>query len=144
MKEDDSADGLFSVLFDETADARAGIPPAELTEKIIGCAYIVSNTLGCGFIERVYENSLAYELRKASLSAVQQRKIAVKYEGVVVGDYEADIIVEDCVIIEIKATRALNDAHRAQCLNYLKATGIRVGLVINFGTPKVEIRRVIH
>ncbi len=118
------------------------MPPAELSEKVIGCAFKVSNTLGCGFLERVYENALSHELRKAGLSVVQQQKIDVIYDGVVVGFYEADIIVEGVLVLEIKALRALDDAHKAQLLNYLKGTGLRLGLLINFGTSKVEVKRV--
>lgn len=123
-------------LFDES------LPPSILTERIIGCAYTVSNSLGCGFLEKVYENALAHELRKAGFRVVQQQKVNVVYDGIEVGFYEADIVVDECVIIEVKATRALDDAHKAQCINYLKATGIRLGLLINFGTPRVEVKRV--
>ena len=135
---------LISVLFEsDRGTERSGeMPSSELTEKIIGCAYNVSNTLGCGFLEKVYENSLAHELRKAGFSITQQQKIDVAYDGVVVGFYESDIIVEGRIIIEVKALRALDVAHKAQCLNYLKATGIRLGLLINFGNPKVEVKRV--
>ena len=122
---------------------RSGLmPSAELTEKIIGCAYKVSNTLGCGFLERVYENSLAHELRKAGFRIKQQEKIDVLYDGIIVGFYEADIIVNGRIIIEVKALRSMDEAHKAQCLNYLKATGIRLGLLINFGSPRVEVKRV--
>jgi GxxExxY protein len=113
----------------------------ELTERIIGCAYAVSNTLGCGFLEKVYENALAIELRKAGLKAVQQHIVKVKYAGAVVGDFSADILVEGRVIVELKAVDALAQIHVAQCLNYLKATGLRVCLLINFGKPKVQIKR---
>ncbi|MBC7901215.1 MAG: GxxExxY protein [Saprospiraceae bacterium] len=135
---------LISVLFEIQNDHKIfrELPPAELTEKIIGCAFKVSNTLGCGFLEKVYENSLAYELRRAGFQVSQQRKIDVFYDGVVVGFYESDIIVDGCIIIEVKALSALTDAHKAQCLNYLKATGIRLGLLVNFGIPKVEIKRI--
>jgi GxxExxY protein len=112
-----------------------------LTEKIIGCAYKVSNELGCGFLEKVYENALAHELRKADLSAEQQKPIIVRYDGVVVGEYVADLVVEGCVLIELKACKSLDDIHSAQCLNYLKATNFPVCLLINFGRPKVEIKR---
>lgn len=119
-----------------------GMPSSVLTEKIIGCSYTVSNTLGCGFLERVYENALAHELRKSGFNVVQQQKIKVMYDGVEVGYYEADIVVDDCIIVEVKALRSLNDAHKAQCLNYLKATGIRLALLINFGTARIEIKRL--
>lgn len=112
-----------------------------LTEKIIGCAYKVSNELGCGFLEKVYENALAHELRKAGLSTEQQKPIIVRYDGVVVGEYVADLVVEGCVLIELKACKSLDDIHSAQCLNYLKATNFPICLLINFGRPKVEIKR---
>jgi GxxExxY protein len=114
-----------------------------LTEKIISCAYTVGNTLGPGFLERVYENALAHELRKAGLSAEQQAPIDVVYDGVVMGQYAADILVGGEILIELKVARALDDVHSAQCLNYLKATGKRVCLLINFAKPKVEIRRLV-
>ena len=113
----------------------------DLTEKVIGCAYNVSNTLGCGFLEKVYENALAIELNKAGFKVVQQHPIEVKYDGIVVGTYFADIIVNDVLIVEVKALSALADSHKAQILNYLKATGFKLGLLINFGRPKVEIKR---
>ena len=114
-----------------------------ITEKIIGCAYTVSNTLGAGFLEKVYENALAHELRKAGLKVEQQRPIQVIYDGVAVGEYFADLIVEDCVLVELKASKALDEAHKLQCINYLKATGRRVCLLLNFGTSRVEIKRLV-
>ncbi len=113
-----------------------------VTEKIIGAAYMVGNTLGSGFLEKVYENSLAHEIRKAGLQVEQQHGIQVRYDGVVVGDYVADLLVEGRVLVELKAVQALDDIHLAQCLNCLKATKLRICLLINFGKPKVEIRRV--
>jgi GxxExxY protein len=115
----------------------------ELTEQIIGCAYTVSNTLGCGFLEKVYENALAIELRKAGMKAVQQHTIKVKYRGAIVGDYSADILVNESVLVELKAASGLEEIHSAQCLNYLKATGLRVCLLINFGKPKLQIKRLV-
>jgi len=116
----------------------------ELTEKVIGCAYQVSNALGCGFLEKVYENALAHELRKAALRVRQQHGIKVHYDGVVVGEYAADLLVAGALLLELKAVKALDNIHLAQCLNYLKATGLRLCLLINFGKPKVEIRRVVN
>jgi GxxExxY protein len=116
----------------------------QLTERIIGCAYQVSNVLGSGFLEKVYENALALELRKHKLVAAQQHSIQVKYEGQSVGEYLADILVNSLVLVEVKAVRKLDEVHMAQCMNYLKATGLRVCLLINFGAPKVEIKRIIH
>lgn len=140
MKENGSE--LLAALFESDNDSNGSLPSSELTEKIIGCAYNVSNSLGCGFLEKVYENALAHELRKHGFQVSQQQKINVLYDEIVVGYYEADIVVNVCVIIEVKALRALDDAHKAQCLNYLKATGIRLGLLINFGTSRVEVKRV--
>ncbi len=114
-----------------------------LTEIIIGCAFKVGNTLGCGFLEKVYENALAIELRKAGLQVEQQKKVAVLYDGAIVGDYEADFIVNDLVIVELKAVRDLNQVHRAQCHNYLRATAMKLCLLINFGNPRVEVKRII-
>jgi GxxExxY protein len=116
----------------------------QLTERVIGCAYQVSNILDSGFLEKVYENALALDLRKAGVKAAQQHGIQVKYKGQLVGEYLADILVNDSVLVEIKAVRKLDEVHMVQCMNYLKATGLRVCLLINFGTPKVEIKRIIH
>jgi GxxExxY protein len=115
-----------------------------ITEKVIGCAFNVSNTLGAGFLEKVFENAMAVELRKAKLDFVQQAAIQVKYKDVVVGDYVADLLVEKAVIVELKAAKALDDVHVAQCLNYLKATGLSVALLMNLGSPKVEVKRVVN
>ena len=116
----------------------------KITRKVIGCAFTVSNTLGIGFLEKVYENALAHELRKAGLGVEQQHDIAVHYDGVAVGDYKADLLVEGRVLIELKAVKALDEVHLAQCLNYLKATALNICLLINFGKPKVEIKRIVN
>jgi GxxExxY protein len=116
----------------------------KLTEKIIGCAFKVHNTLGCGFLEKVYENALAHELRKNSLSVEQQKPIQVIYDEIVVGEYIADILVESAVILELKAIKAIDKIHEAQLLNYLKATGLNLGLILNFGQPKLQIRRFVN
>jgi GxxExxY protein len=115
-----------------------------ITEKIIGCVYKVSNTLGSGFLEKVYENALAHELRKNGSQAWQQHGIKVKYDGVIVGEFAADLLIEDKVIIELKTAKTLDAAHMAQCLNYLKATGLSVCLLVNFGKPKAEIKRIVN
>jgi GxxExxY protein len=115
-----------------------------LTSAIIKCAHKVSYKLGCGFLEKVYENALSLELRKAGIKVDQQRSIKVLYDGVVVGDYFADLLVEDVVIVELKTVKALDDTHFAQCLNYLKATEIRVCLLINFSKPLVDVRRIVN
>ncbi|MDP6477480.1 MAG: GxxExxY protein [Nitrospinaceae bacterium] len=103
----------------------------------------VSNALGAGFLEKVYENTLAIELRKADLEVEQQKKINVKYESDVVGGYIADFVVNKSVLLEIKATKSIDKVHQAQLLNYLKATGLRVGLVLNFGASRLGIKRVV-
>jgi len=115
----------------------------EITDKVIGCAFVVSNILGAGFVEKVYENALAHELRMAGLSVAQQYAIAVSYKDIIVGEYVADLLVASEVIVELKAVRALDDVHAAQCMNYLKATGRRVCLLFNFGRPRVEVRRIV-
>ncbi|MEA3435259.1 MAG: GxxExxY protein [Thermodesulfobacteriota bacterium] len=114
----------------------------ELTEKIIKLFYRVYNTLGYGFLEKVYESAMMIEFRKEGISALSQSPIKVIYEEEVVGEYYADILVDDKVIVEIKATRALALEHEAQLLNYLKATDVEVGLLLNFG-PKPEIKRKV-
>ena len=114
----------------------------KLTAKIIECAFKVHNTLGFGFLEVIYQNALLIELLKAGLQAEKERKIQVYYETQLVGDFMADIIVENKVILELKSVKDLHPAHEAQLTNYLKATGIEVGLLINFG-EKVEIKRKV-
>jgi GxxExxY protein len=99
------------------SDVSEFVDSRELTQRIIGCAYRVANSLGCGFIEKVYENALLLELRSAGLQVQQQAAIQVRYNGSIVGEYVADLIVERAVIIEIKAVKALDDMHAAQCLN---------------------------
>jgi GxxExxY protein len=114
-----------------------------LTETIIGCAYTVANALGNGFLEKVYENALTHELRKMNLKVEQQPAIPVHYDSVVVGEYLADLLVDERVLVELKAVKALEDIHKAQCLHYLKATGKEICLLINFGTPRVQIKRIV-
>ena len=115
-----------------------------VTERVIGCAYAVSNGLGCGFLEKVYENALAHEIGKAGLHVSQQHPVTIRYDGVDVGSYLADLLVDECVLVEVKAVKVLDDVHVAQCLNYLKATGLRVCLLINFGAPKVQVKRIVN
>jgi GxxExxY protein len=114
-----------------------------ITQHIIGCAYRVSNTLGCRFLEKVYENALAHELRKAGLAVEQQCGIQVHDAGIVVGDYVADLSVENCILVELKTVQAINEMHMAPCMNYLKATGLHICRLMNFAKPKQEIRRVV-
>lgn len=116
---------------------------ADITGKIIGAFFKVYNTLGYGFNEKVYENALAIELRKAGLKVVKQQEIVVYYDGENVGDYRTDIVVNDVVIVELKAVRELAEEHEAQLLNYLKATTITVGLLLHFGV-KAEHKRKVY
>jgi GxxExxY protein len=116
----------------------------DLSGRVIGCAFTVLNTLGVGFLEKVYENSLAIELREAGLAIVQQHGVRVLYHDMVVGEYFPDLWVEDVLLVELKTVRALDDSHRMQCTNYLKATGLRLCLLLNFGKPRLEIKRVVN
>jgi GxxExxY protein len=115
----------------------------ELSHQVIGCALIVARTLGTGFAEKVYENALAHDLRKAGLTAAQQRGIDVWYDGVIIGEFAIDLLVGDELLVELKTVRVLDDSHRAQCLNYLKATGLKLCLLINFGAPRLEVKRIV-
>jgi GxxExxY protein len=115
-----------------------------LSERILKCSFTVANTLGCGFLEKVYENALAHELRKAGLAVAQQRGIVVIYDDVCVGEYAIDLLVEDLVLVELKAAKALDSIHEAQCMNYLRASGRHLCLLINFGKPRIDIKRIVH
>jgi GxxExxY protein len=114
-----------------------------LSNRIIGCALTVLHALGTGFLEKVYENALVHELRKSGLTVSQQHPVVVRYNGIVVGDYTVDLLVEHTILVELKAARAIDDIHRAQCLNYLKATGLHLCLLLNFGKPRLEIKRIV-
>ena len=116
---------------------------SELTRQIIGAAYRVYNALGPGFLERVYENALAMEARESGLQVEQQRPVPVRYKGQLVGDYVADLVIGDKVIVEVKAMAGLDGSHEAQLINYLKATGIEVGLLLNFGHEMQIKRRIL-
>jgi GxxExxY protein len=116
----------------------------ELTQKIIGAAYRVYNRMGFGFLESVYENCLMIELAKDGLRAEAQKPIIVKYDDQVVGDFKSDILVEDTVIVELKSVRQSTQAHEVQLVNYLVATGKPVGLLLNFGEQKVEVKRKVR
>lgn len=113
-----------------------------LTERIIGCAHRVSNTLGVGFVEKVYENAYVYEMRKDHLNVIQQYPIRVHYDDILVGQFYADALVEGKVLLELKAAATLTEIHVAQSLNYLRATGLPACLLINFGQPRIQIRRL--
>ena len=114
----------------------------ELTESIIRSFYEVFNELGCGFLESVYEKALTISLRKQNLSFECQKDLRVYFQGEEIGFFKADIIVEDKILIEIKACQNINNAHIAQTINYLKATNIEVGLLVNFG-KKIELKRLL-
>ena len=114
----------------------------EITEKIIGAAYSVYNYFGFGFVEKVYENALAIEMRKKGLDFKQQVPIKVHYNNDIAGDYVADFLVEEKVLLEIKAVKKLENAHHVQIIHYLKALRLEVGLLLNFGV-EIEIKRKI-
>ncbi len=116
----------------------------KLTETIIGCAYRVYNYMGFGFLESVYENCLLIELKKAGLSVESQVPITVKYGDEIVGEFVADVLVERAVILELKSVKRIVRAHEVQLVNYLVATGKDVGLILNFGTDKLEIKRKVR
>jgi GxxExxY protein len=116
----------------------------EITEKIIGAAYKVANTLGSGFLEKVYENALFIEIKKQGLDVKQQYNLPVYYEGEIVGDYYADLFIEKSVIVELKTAKELAPEFSAQVINYLKAAKLNTGLLINFGKPKIEIKRLFR
>jgi GxxExxY protein len=113
----------------------------ELTGKVIGCAMTVHRKLGPGFLESVYQNALAHELRKEGVRVKCERALVVMYDGVVVGEFSADMVIEESVIVENKAVRALAPVHEVQLVNYLNATGKDVGLLINFGGFSLEFKR---
>jgi len=113
-----------------------------ITDRVIGCAFKVSSTLGVGFLEKVYENALAMEIRKAGLRVEQQRPVRVSYEGAVIGEFQTDLLVEGQVVVEMKAVKQLDEIHWAQCLNYLKASGLGLALLLNFGRPRLEVKRI--
>jgi GxxExxY protein len=114
----------------------------ETTDKILKACFDVINELGAGFLESVYQNALMFVLQQQGLKAISQHPITVHFRGEPVGHFFADILVEDKVIVEIKAVTALSPEHKAQVINYLKATGIEVGLLVNFGNPRLEYYRL--
>ncbi len=114
-----------------------------LSRRVIGCALEVSNTLGPGFFEKIYEKALCIEFEKNGIDFQTQKSVNVIYKGSLVGEYITDIIVEDKLLLELKAVSALCSEHEAQLMNYLKATGLSVGLLLNFGKPKLGIKRMV-
>jgi GxxExxY protein len=115
----------------------------ELTYLINGAVFEVNRVLGPGFLEKIYENSMVIELKKRNLKAKAQVPVKVEYKGEIVGEYFADIVIEDRIILELKAVESLQKIHEAQILNYLKATDYKIGLLINFTYPKAEIKRFV-
>ena len=113
----------------------------DITEKIIGCSMKVHSLLEPGFVELVYQNALAFELRKAGLTVECEKQLTVFYEEEMVGGFCCDMVICDVVLVENKALRALTPAHEAQLVNYLTATGFDVGLLLNFGAPSLEFKR---
>ncbi len=116
---------------------------AELSDKIIGCAIQVHRLLGPGFLERVYEEALLIELRKAGLQAERQKQLTIFYDQVAIGEHRLDLVVENRVVIELKACKAVEDVHLATVRSYLKASRLQLGLILNFAKPTLEIRRVV-
>ena len=112
--------------------------------RVIGYAYTVPNGLGPGFLEKVYENALAHELRKSGLAVAQHRGLTVMDDGIVVGEYVVDLLVEEVLLVELKAVKVLDETHRAQCINYLRASGLRLGLLLNFGNAILGIKRIAN
>jgi GxxExxY protein len=115
-----------------------------LSERVIGCVYRVSNELGSGFLESVYENALALELCACGIAFERQKQLKVTYRRKVVGDFAADFVVDEAMIVELKAVRTLLPEHQAQLLNYLHAANLHLGLLVNFGNPRVQIKRLVH
>ena len=128
---------------DQQPASRSILIEGELTEKVLGAAFKVLNTLGTGFLEKVYENALSFQLQRIGLSVESQKVFHVKYEGAIVGEYEADLVVAGKVIVECKAISNMDSVHEAQLMNYLKASGVHVGLLINFGRPTLQYRRLV-
>lgn len=114
-----------------------------ISRRVIGCAFAVSNELGAGFLENVYESALAVELGKQNIRFEKQKALDVYYSGTTVGHYIADLVIGDRLILEVKALSAVTPTHEAQLMNYLQATGITVGLLLNFGTPRLGVKRIV-
>jgi GxxExxY protein len=113
----------------------------ELTERIIGCAMTVHKTLGPGFLESVYQRSLTHELHKCGLLVVCEQRLVVKYDGVVAGEFIADMVVEGLIMVKNKAVQGLHPIHEVQLVNYLTATGVDIGLLLNFGADRLQVKR---
>ncbi|OHB79754.1 MAG: GxxExxY protein [Planctomycetes bacterium RBG_16_55_9] len=115
----------------------------DLSYKIIELALEVHNELGCGFLEKVYENALMMLLERENILAKQQAQADVYFQGKVIGQYFADILVDNKIILELKTVNAITDVHKAQVLNYLRATGLKLGLILNFAKPRLEYKRLV-
>jgi GxxExxY protein len=116
----------------------------QISEAVIRAAYEVSNVLGAGFLEKVYRQALREELRRHDIASHEECPLKVRYKGVVVGDYIADLLVQDTLVVELKCVEKIANEHLAQCLNYLKATNNPLGLILNFQRPRVEVKRVVN
>ena len=114
-----------------------------ISERVISCAFEVSNTLGAGFLEKVYENALCVEFSRAGIPYSRQQQYGIEYKSKIIGNYIADIVVDNKLLIELKALSALGRDHEAQVMNYLKASGLSVGLLINFGTSRIGMKRIV-
>jgi GxxExxY protein len=115
-----------------------------LVEKVVGASYEVANTLGCGFLEKVYERALAKELKMRGVTSVPQVRYPVLYKGEPIGEYLADLVVEQQLIVEVKCVESFATEHLAQCINYLKASGLHLAVLVNFQHPRVQWKRVVH
>jgi GxxExxY protein len=124
------------------------VPPEEyldsLTERVLGAIFEVSNTLGAGFLEKIYQRALLTELRLRGIRAIAEASLTVLYKGQRVGDYFADVLVEDVLVVELKCAERLSNEHTAQCLNYLRASDRTVCLLVNFQKSKVEWKRIVQ
>lgn len=115
-----------------------------LTEHVLGAAFEVSNTLGAGFLEKVYERALLIELRLRGIRASNQASLPVTYKGKLIGEYFTDVLLEDALVVELKCVERLGNEHTAQCLNYLRASGRQLCLLINFQKPRIEWKRIVN
>lgn len=124
--------------------ARKGVIYRDLSYRVMQAVFEVHNTLGPGFVESVYEEALAYEMELRGIPFERQKAVAVCYKGRNVGNHRLDFVVDDKIILELKAASALTDVFKQQTLSYLKATGLRLGILVNFGTPRVEYKRIAN
>jgi len=124
-------------------DTNREILHKDLSYKIVGLAMQIHSELGFGFLEKVYENSMMVLFHRENIMAKQQAPVSVSFEGEIVGDYYADILIEDKIILELKAIEKITDAHKAQALNYLKAIGLKLAIIINFGKQRLEYERIV-